>query len=151
MCVAKPPAFDKSAKRHLADATHLHSAGRDVTADHLCGLAAECALKALVLIGLGGRLDKGFVHDPDGNAMRKHVGGGKESTWSAVSSLASGRLDAEVSGLLVGDPFHDWDVSDRYSDGAHITRAVLDRHLDGAKRATRALEAAFLSNMQGGS
>lgn len=51
--------------------------------------------------------------------------------------------------LLTDDPFDDWDVSDRYSDGAHITVPTVQRHLEGAERAARALEAVRISNMSG--
>ncbi|MCO7272251.1 hypothetical protein [Cellulosimicrobium cellulans] len=144
------PSFGASARRHLADAVFLHADDRKPNADHLSGLAAECALKALVLEGLGGTIMNGFVSPtPEGPKLREHVGGPK-SVWTTVAALAQGRPEPEVTDLLREDPFHDWVVHDRYSEGKHITSEIVTRHIDGARRAAIALESVRLSNMIGG-
>lgn len=83
---------------------------------------------------------------PQGPKLKDHVGG-PNSVWGTVAALAQGRPEPEVTDLLREDPFHDWVVHDRYSEGAHITNEVVIRHIDGARRAAIALESVRLSNM----
>ena len=55
-----PSDFIDAADRHFEDADFLESNGRVANADHLFGLSAECALKA-VMQGLGMALRPGGV------------------------------------------------------------------------------------------
>jgi hypothetical protein len=146
--MVQPPSFRDAARRHLDDAEHLHGEGRYPNADHLSGLAAECALKELVAAGLGGRVRDGFVYDAQNTRQRGHVGG-DNSVWPRIAALTTGRQEPEVIDLLRDDPFAGWWVEDRYASGARVTSAVSYAHLEGARRAARALQAVMLSNMGG--
>ena len=139
------PSFAVSARRHLDDARYLHSDGRHPNADHLSGLAAECALKALVVEGLGGQVKQGFAFTADEKKLRGHI----DAAWAEIAALADGRPEPEVLDLLTDQPFADWRVDDRYSSGIHIDDGTVEVHLIGATRAIKALEAVQLSNMGG--
>lgn len=137
------PCFHLAARRHLRDAEHLRAAGYQGNADHLSGFAAECAIKGLVVNHLGGRVSEGFPFTGTDVKLSKHIG---TWLWNAVAPLASGSPEPEVIALFEGDnPFHDWEVGDRYADESVPTLDALERHMDGAKRALLALEAAALS------
>lgn len=140
------PSFAVSARRHLDDARYLHSDGRHPNADHLSGLAAECALKALVVEGLGGQVKQGFAFTADEKKLRGHI----DAAWTEIAALADGRPEPEVLDLLTDHPFADWRVDDRYSSGINIDEEIVEIHLIGATRAMKALEAVQLSNMHGG-
>lgn len=143
----RDPSFGDSARRHLADAELLNKADRVPNADHLCGIAAECSLKALVVDVLGGRVANGYAEDPYGKALKSHI----NSLWGRISVLVRGKQASEVMELFNRtSPFVDWDVSDRYTDGSHLTPETVEKHLEGARLAARALESAKLSNLDGG-
>lgn len=79
--------------------------------------------------------------------LNQHLGGDTQ-TWSLVAPLTDGRPEPELIELFVDDPFSDWTVHDRYSDGKHISQAMVERHLAGARKASLALQAVQLSNME---
>jgi hypothetical protein len=64
--------------------------------------------------------------------------------------LAVGHQDPELLRLFEDDPFDDWQVSDRYTEGVHISAQTVQKHLEAARRAIIALEAATLSMNDGG-
>lgn len=144
------PNFAQAARRHFSDAQHLCAEGRLPNADHLGGLSAECGLKALAVEVFGGRIKRGFAHHPStGNPLKSHVGQGTQ-LWTEVASLAQGRQEPEVMALFTAtNPFEDWDVADRYSDGTHLKSTVVHHHLEGARLVIRALEAALISGIGG--
>lgn len=126
---SSPPTFGVAARRHLKDGLHLHGVGSHVTADHLAGLSAECALKAVLTGFLAVPLSqKGIPTLPSGNNVG-HLPG----IWSQVGAYIGGRTGARLTGLLAAsNPFDTWDIADRYSDGALISAAVSRAHLDAA-------------------
>ena len=136
--------FGDAATRHWEDAELLRSNERWANADHLYGVVAECALKAvMVMLGMAARPDDG---SPADHRHRRHI----NHIWSVFESFAAGRSEGRYSGVLpAGTPFADWDAAQRYaarcefSEGrvtphraaAHGVRRILDRaRLDGSPR-----------------
>ncbi|MFG3145342.1 hypothetical protein [Streptomyces sp. NPDC048243] len=140
-----PPAFAKASRNHyraamLAAAKHLR-----ISADHLAGLAAECAVKAILIDFLGSRLDAS--NKPEHPEVKyldrsrkkpqwtnKH--GHLPELWEHLTAVAhrrrGGGSSALFTQLIWENPFAGWDVADRYCDGTAITEADIDRHLEAA-------------------
>ena len=106
-------AFDRAARHHAGDALELLKLGRHPGADHLAGLAAECALKA-ILIGFFG-VSTNPSGDVADRAYQKHL----DRLWPIFQSRVAG--NTAIAGL-VSAPGHNatvqrWDVRDRYCAG----------------------------------
>lgn len=122
--------YQDAAKRHWDDAVFLHDDRRAANADQLFGLAAECALKE-VMVSLGasttGTGDLGQRH-------QLHI----DKLWSEYHSFAAGRRGSRYLTPLAAftpNPFDDWTVSQRYAAQASgPSGAAVDRH----RRAARA-------------
>lgn len=149
---APPPAF-RAASGHHYHSARLAAADRlTIAADHSAGLAAECAIKAILLDYLGSRLnDKQRPYNsalelssqpnPPGGKWRKqdrkeYLHEHLPDLWGQLTAILDRRRARETGVLflrLIGhNPFHDWDVSGRYCDGTAISEADLDRHLRAA-------------------
>jgi hypothetical protein len=134
--------FDSSAKRHIVDAELLHAHFRPANADHLAGLAAECALKALIAGYLGGRINQNdlVVHPDTGMPIKKHV----NTLWPEMSTIVRSRSVNALVPLLTSQPFADWKVDERYCDGSHLTPAAVAGHISAARTVVGILEQAHL-------
>jgi hypothetical protein len=103
--------FKNAYARHQQDADSLFDNKRYANADHLYGLAAECALKA-VMLGLDPTIvDKNgdFLNASD----KKHI----DKLWDHFRLFLQGR---NASSLLIhisssNNPFHKWTINSRYS------------------------------------
>lgn len=118
-----------AAKRHRSDADLLNKHQRWPNADQLCGLAAECALKAVMAaIGMPLRND-GAPHEKH---HRVHI----ERFWDIFVTFAEGRGYSEYAALL-GDVnlFADWSVEQRYHATASIKPETVVRHRTGMEMA----------------
>lgn len=128
--------FAQAARRHYDDSGTLVDKQRLGNASHLAGLAAECALKA-VLEGLGRLVltDKGL---PEKEQHRKHI----DIIWDEFQADLAGR---EALYALQGtNPFVDWRISQRYEDDRTIDQAMAERHREGSRTAMLLLERAQL-------
>ncbi|MFC6089957.1 hypothetical protein [Saccharothrix lopnurensis] len=137
--------FDSSARRHMDDADLLHAHARPANADHLAGLAAECALKALIAGFLGGHINpQDLVVHPNANGpIRKHV----NTLWPEMVTIVQNRSASALIPLLTSQPFADWKVDDRYCDGTHLTATTVSNHLSAARAVISILEQAHLDGM----
>lgn len=128
--------FREAAQRHYGDATRLLNQGRLGGADHLYGLSAECALKA-ILVGLR-------VIPPDGpppmSRYRKHI----DQLWAQFAIYMRGPGGAAYS-LPAQSPFDDWAVEQRYDGDATFTSSRVQAHQAGATTAGRLMEQAILN------
>ena len=126
--------YCQAARRHFEDADLLHQNKRLPNADQLYGLAAECALKAVV-VGLGAQTDSdGGLTRP----LRHHV----DRLWIEYEAFVSGRTAHRYLTPLArfeGNPFDEWRVDQRYAPSEEIPPRRLFRH----KRAARACGAAL--------
>lgn len=97
--------FERAALRHFNDASALHQDKRFANADHLAGLAAECALKVA--------LPKRANGDVEG--FREHV----DKLWERIRVQQIPRHLARLSTLLQTKhrPFADWSISSATTTG----------------------------------
>ena len=115
-----------AAKRHHADGNSLASSHPPL-ADHILGIAAECALKA-ILVHLNFPLDKygnlKFVKQL--NAGRGHLPG----FLAEFRILQGNPYVQDLPQPVQGQPdlFSEWSIHDRYSDASHIDAARIQRH-----------------------
>lgn len=130
--------FKEAAQRHYKDAKLLEDNKRLPNADHLYGLAAECALKA-IMVGLDANItssDGDLVHQNH----RVHI----DMLWSEFRIFAEGRNAARYLSKLPDDnPFTDWRISNRYADDSHVPPKNTFNHRDGAGAALVALQRAI--------
>ena len=114
--------FCDAAKRHMADAELLMEKSHWANADHLFGIASECAIKQ-VMISLG------MATHPDGNpvdrAHRVHM----PDLWAAFHSFAQGRLASRyLEPLSPGSPYSNWSVDQRYARRGDFSEAQANDH-----------------------
>jgi len=125
-----PVDFYDAAQRHWEDAGYLLADARLANADHLFGLSAECALKAIMLaLGMTLRPD-GAPADPQ---HRVHI----NQLWNEFVSFANARSGAHYASPLSGvpNPFMNWDVNQRYDHRSGITFTIVAMHQQGAQMA----------------
>ena len=131
--------FCDAAERHREDAEHLFNDNRLANADHLFGLSAECALKA-VMLGLKMNLtSSGKPEDP----YAVHI----DKLWTKFITFANNRNGAHYVSLLpgIGNPFDDWNVEQRYDHRSNITSIVVEKHRQAATETKRVLDTAILN------
>jgi hypothetical protein len=139
-----PPDFNTAARRHYKDAQFLLGGDRWPNADHLAGVAAECALKAILLGYFGVTLNQGGkpIHPQGPKKRLGHI----NELWGELSQIVSGRAGPALTALLAGPaPFATWDVADRYSDGSAITELGARAHVNTAKAIMGMLQQALLT------
>jgi hypothetical protein len=129
--------FGQAARRHYQDASQLKKDRRLHNADHLFGLAAECALKAL-MVASGARTDaRGDLLE---RSHRKHFNDG---LWDEFHVFASGRQRQRyLSRLPPENPYMDWHVDQRYAADREFMPAAVEAHAKGARATMAALECA---------
>jgi hypothetical protein len=127
--------FREAAVRHWDDAHLLTHESRFANADQLFGLAAECALKA-VMIALGAQTD------PQGDFSSKlHV----NDLWDELNAFAAGRQGARYLAPLArfaDNPFADWQTGQRYAANAHCPSdsAAIQHHTEACHACLLALQ-----------
>jgi hypothetical protein len=134
--------FNDAAHRHFEDAHLLERYAKIANADHLFGLSAECALKA-VMQGLGMTL----THDgvPSNKQYRVHI----NKLWNQFSCFASGRNATKYAQCLDpnSNPFNNWTINHRYFHRSNITAQMLLDHKKGAQTAMNLLGQATLDGV----
>ena len=121
-----PEDFFDAHERHHDDAEILYAQERWANADHLFGVAAECGLKALTVKFKGGQLGKGeryHVNEPPSKLS---------NAWDIFESYRSGHAMGAKFAMPAGNPFLDWDVSQRYAHQSNFNKSIVDPHRNGA-------------------
>ena len=113
-------------RRHWDDAGFLFANGRWPNADHLYGVSAECGLKTIIE-SFGIPITRDSVY-------RSHV----NELWPEFRTLVQNRNEMQY--VMTDDPFSDWSISDRYTDGGHIDRTTAIRHREAAALVRTKLE-----------
>lgn len=132
--------FCDAAQRHWEDAGYLLADARLANADHLFGLSAECALKAIMLA-------LGMTLHPDGapadRQHRVHI----NQLWNEFVSFANARSGAHYASLLFGipNPFINWNVNQRYNHRADVTPKVVEDHYEAARKVKQVFDQAVLN------
>ena len=129
-----PEDFSNAASRYWLDANFLHNDSRLATADHLFGVSAECALKAVMVSLSGAKLLRRYkVHLP--------------YIWDEfIAYMPSSGTNAYAS-FLAANPFTSWDVGDRYGHDSAFPQTRVDNHRNAALQAQKVLEQAKLDGV----
>jgi len=131
--------FRDAASRHWEDAGHLLNGKRLANADHLCGIAAECALKT-IMMALGMTLKPGGKPvEPEG---QNHI----NKLWIEFISFAQARGGSKYAAMIdpTINPFDDWKVDQRYEHRSIITDAKVENHRKAAENIMAILDMAIL-------
>ncbi len=128
--------FADAAYRHEKDAKLLYDHQRWPNADQLVGLAAECALKA-VMRALGMKIRP--EGSPEERKHRVHV----DDLWDEFFAFANGNGGNRYAGMLRREnPFSDWRIEQRYHRSSAIGRPVVDAHREATAQVFVVLRAA---------
>ncbi|MFE9026577.1 hypothetical protein ACFYOA_09985 [Streptomyces iakyrus] len=150
--IPPPPDFWAAGQNHYHAARLSADRQLSVAADHLAGLAAECAIKAILLAYLGSQLStkskpfnpalKRPPQQPAPGAKEKpqppkeYEHGHLPELWSQLAEvvkLSTGRQIGPVfQQMLQQNPFRSWHVAGRYCNGTSISAADLQGHLKAA-------------------
>ncbi len=128
--------FTDAQDRHWVDAQTLYAAQRWANADHLYGVAAECALKSLMLV-FGMPFDAA-KDKPAKNDDRQHI----DSIWVRYETYRTGHHQGAAYTLPTGTPFHDWHISQRYADQSGFNSVRVNAHREAAEAARQLVEKA---------
>jgi hypothetical protein len=130
--------YTHSSRRLLGDAFSLWTHGTRESAAHLAGLAAECALKS-ILVGLGVIAPAGDGQVPQ--AYRTHV----DRAWGQFQMALQGHRGAAYIALLptsVPPPFDGWQVNHRYIAAGRLVQEDLERWMWAAIAVSQVLNVA---------
>lgn len=132
-----PVDFRDAADRHWTDSWYLSQDNRLANADHLLGLAAECALKA-VMLELGMMLNAHSV--PTNPKHRTHI----DKIWEEFITFAENRQGAHYAAMLSGpNPFSDWNIDQRYNHRSQFSEPIVTNHHKGTKAVMMILQQLF--------
>ncbi len=120
--------------RHWRDAETLFKLKRWANAEHLHGIAAECALKRLMQ-RFGMRLDN--EEQPENKKDRRHI----NEIWGRYSTYLHGSFGRSYA-LPQGEPFKDWRAGQRYHNQDAFTETSATAHRQGAMQAKLLLDRA---------
>lgn len=133
------PDYYDAAQRHWDDASYLLSRRCLPNADQLFGLSAECALKA-VMQPLGMPMNNGRP------SRREH--GHIDVLWDEFITFANGKGQAHYAAFLgATNPFHNWDVRQRYENGSIVSMQVVMDHKSSAEIAFSCLTQAIVDGV----
>ncbi len=109
--------FKNAYVRHQKDANILFDGKRYANADHLYGLAAECALKAVMV-----KLEPLLIDD-NGDLLNQgdkiHI----DKLWGHSRVFLQGRTASSCLAHLSGkNPFNNWNVNCRYAHEKRFTK-----------------------------
>jgi hypothetical protein len=134
-----PVDFRDSSERHWDDSGTLFTNNKLANADHLLGMAAECAMKAVMrslgmTLSLAGRPEEPYA---------VHI----NLLWDEFITFAHGRGGAHYADMLSGNPnpFSDWHVNQRYNHRAQFSEPIVKNHHQAAKEIMQVLQAAILN------
>jgi hypothetical protein len=131
--------FAAAAQRTWADAEVLFGGTSLGTADHLYGLAAECALKA-ILVGLG-------VFPSTGPTTKRPWKVHADQLWHEYTAYVSGLAGRGTLVPAGPNPFSGWRAEHRYEEDATFTPIRLNGHRVGARAAMATLEQARIDGV----
>lgn len=127
-------------ERHWNDAELLSHAQRWANADHLYGMAVECGLKCLMMVS-------GMDVDASGNPIDKKYWKHAKDIWILFESCRSGRLLGTEYALPTRNPFHDWDISDRYAHHSHFNETRTQSRQQGGQTVCELIKKARLEGL----
>lgn len=135
--------FKNAARRHFADAQLLEQSNRLANADHLYGISAECALKAIIV-----EENPAAVHPISGEFIDKDYWlhfkstNSKRDLWQVFSVGFAGRLAAH-NPLPSSNPFSDWEIDQRYWADNCFSHVNIIQHSQGCRELQQMLDTHF--------
>lgn len=128
--------YAAAADRHFRDGEFLQRDKRFENADQLLGVAAECALKA-IMVGLGAPANQ--AGELSTKSQRVHI----NELWGEFVSFARNTTGTRIlSKLPPGEPFGDWGIEQRYAADGLVGTRETGQHQSVTKRVMAALERA---------
>jgi len=134
-------AYASAARRMHADATRSDNPLRLGTADHLFGLAAECALKAILLAH---SVIPEPPKKPADSAIKKRFSQHINELWGEYVAWAQSRGALQ---LTSESHFALWRADDRYLHDDVFTADRVAKHRAGAQATASLLERAVLDGL----
>lgn len=132
--------YSQAARRHFDDCTTLVGGQRAGNASHLAGMAAECALKA-ILQGVGA-----LVLSRSGRPSKREHICHINKLWDEFQATVAGpRAQAYI--LDGCNPFASWCVDHRYEEDRTIDLPTAESHRVAARTAMLLLERAHLEGV----
>lgn len=130
-----PDDYANAADRYWLDANTLHKNGRLATSDHLFGVSAECALKAImVALSDGTQLPKCYW---------KHL----PKIWDEFVAYIPSSGTHPYASMLTPNPFLGWDINDRYGHDGQFTTSRVGGHRIASLQANKVLEKARIDGI----
>ncbi|MDP1869197.1 MAG: HEPN domain-containing protein [Bradyrhizobium sp.] len=124
----------KAAHRHLEAAEKLFGTNRKDVAGYLFGLAAECALKHIMMLS-------GMRPLPENQRRDDPYYAHFENLKTLLRNTASGRRAGELRRYVEAATFmQQWDISMRYSDGKDIRDEWINRWRSDARNVVGAMD-----------
>jgi hypothetical protein len=127
--------------RHHRDAELLFSSQRWANADHLYGMAAECALKR-IMEAFGMPVDS-VSGSPSTKADKVHADG----IWTRFESYRAGHHLGAAYTLPQPSPFSNWKAEQRYANQSNFDQALAQQHRHGAGLVLRLVKQAQLNGL----
>ena len=134
-----PVDFRDATERHWEDAGYLFADTRLANADHLFGLSAECALKA-VMQGLGMKLVNNSMPEAP---YACHINKLWDEFITFVQNRGGARYATKIN--VAPNPFDDWDIYQRYDHRSIITEVKAENHRQAAETTMGILQAAIIN------
>ena len=118
--------YSDAAVRHWKDAQLLERENCVENADHHFGVAAECAVKK-VLVAFPAFSTAGVLE----KAYKTHI----NALWGQVGHQSLHKTYPKLYALIkAANPFSDWDVNQRYLADGGISKAAMELHKQSARR-----------------
>jgi len=141
-----PSNFQHAAYRAHHAAVTLRDHEQAQAGDHVGGLAAECALKA-VLEALGFfNDDRGVPLDKVPERFHEHL----PIIWDELVLVMGGRAEGRLlASLPMQNPFSAWSIFGRYDGDWEAPHSAAEARVEGEMATMRVLEAALLDGVLG--
>ena len=126
--------FYNAFQRHWKDAEYLYADSRWLNADQLYALSAECGLKCLML-------QFRMPVDSSGSPIQDkfHI----NKIWNRYEAYRAG-IGATGYELPQINPFHNWDINQRYANDSNFNQARVDVHKQGTEFVRKLIYKALL-------
>ena len=128
--------FYDAYKRHIRDGALLAENKSWANADHLYGLAAECALKALLIKSGISSTENGDISQ---RKFRKHI----DQLWDEYHSF----MLYQIYGIPEDNPFQNWKIDQRYIHSDFITKQIVENHICSIEKINKIIKQAELDGV----
>ena len=128
--------FYDAYKRHIRDGALLAENKSWANADRLYGLAAECALKALLIKSGISSTENGDISQ---RKFRKHI----DQLWDEYHSF----MLYQIYDIPEDNPFQNWKIDQRYIHSDFITKQIVENHICSIEKINKIIKQAELDGV----